>query len=64
MSENIIQINKNVKNQEDTNSLDLFDNEIIGQVLSSNPFVLTKHWIKFQQKWVNAIYSTFHDYDK
>jgi DNA-binding Lrp family transcriptional regulator len=64
MSENIIQINKNIKNQEDTNSLDLFDNEIIGQVLSSNPFVLTKHWIKFQQKWVNGIYSTFHDYDK
>ena len=49
MSENIIQINKNIKNQEDTNSLDLFDNEIIGQVLSSNPFVLTKHWIKLRK---------------
>ena len=64
MSENIIKITKTEKKQEGSDNSELFDSEIIGQVLSSNPFVLTKHWIKFQQNWVNAMYSKFHDYDK
>ena len=64
MNENIIQFNKISKNQEEPNNQELFDSAKIGQVLSNNPFVLMKHWINFQQKWINDIYSKFHDYDK
>ena len=30
----------------------------------SNHIILMKHWIKFQQEWVNNIYKQFKDHDK
>ena len=59
MNQNIFNINEKKKY-----SLDNFDSDEIGLILSSNPFVLMKHWIKFQQEWVNNIYSQFKDHDK
>ena len=59
MNQNIFNINEKKKS-----SLDNFDSDEIGLILSSNPFVLMKHWIKFQQEWVNNIYSQFKDHDK
>ena len=41
-----------------------FNSEQIGLILSSNPFILMKHWIKFQQEWVGNIYNQFKDHDK
>ena len=57
------------KNQKKKDNLSLhnsekFDNNEIAQVLSSNTQVLMKHWIKFQQEWINNIYKQFKDYDK
>ena len=46
------------------NNLDNFDSKKIAYILSSNQHVLMKHWIKFQQEWVNNIYKEFHDHDK
>jgi len=46
------------------NNLDKFDSKKIGLVLSINPFILIKQWIKFQQEWVNNIYNKFKDHDQ
>jgi DNA-binding Lrp family transcriptional regulator len=59
MNKNIFNINEKKKS-----SLDSFNSDEIGLVLSSNPFFLMKYWIKFQQEWVNNIYSQFNDHDK
>ena len=47
-----------------THSLEKFDSNDIAQVLSDNTLILMKHWIKFQQEWINNIYTQFKDYDK
>jgi DNA-binding MarR family transcriptional regulator len=57
------------KNQKKKDNLSLhnsekFDSSEIAQVLTSNTQVLMKHWIKFQQEWINNIYKQFKDYDK
>jgi len=67
MSKNIFFINeKNKKKKIDLNlnNLEKFDSNKIGLVLSSNQMILTKHWIKFQQEWVNNIYNRFKDHEK
>ena len=46
------------------NNLEKFDNNEIAKVLSDNTLSLMKHWIKFQQEWINNIYRKFKDYDK
>ena len=46
------------------NNTENFDSKKIGLVLSINPFILIKQWIKFQQEWVNNIYNKFKDHDQ
>ena len=70
MKKNIFYIHKDYKKKEKINNLDNldnldnFDSTEIGLALSSNPFVLMKYWIKFQQEWVSNIYTQFKDHDK
>ena len=65
MKKNIIYIKeKKKKGKHDFKNSESFNSEEIGLVLSSNPFILIKHWIKFQQEWVNNIYNQFRDHDK
>ena len=45
-------------------NLEKFDTNEIAQVLSNNTLTLMKHWIKFQQEWINGIYREFKDYDR
>jgi len=52
------------KNDSSLHSLEKFDSNGIAQVLSANTLILMKHWIKFQQEWINNIYKQFKDYDK
>jgi len=52
------------KNNFNLNNLEKFDNNEIAKVLSDNTLSLMKHWIKFQQEWINNIYRKFKDYDK
>jgi len=52
------------KKKNNLNNLDKFDSKKIGLVLSINPFILIKQWIKFQQEWVNNIYNKFKDHDQ
>ena len=54
----------NQKKKLNLNNLESFDDKEISLVLSSNLFVLMKHWIKFQQEWVGNIYNKFKDHDK
>ena len=54
----------NQKKKLNLNNLESFDDKEISLVLSSNLFVLMKHWIKFQQEWVNNIYKQFKDHEK
>ena len=61
MNKNIFYLNKKKKLN---NNLDRFDSKEIGVVLSSNPYLLMKHWINFQQEWVHNIYNQFKDHDK
>ena len=63
MSRNIFDTSK-TKKKPNFNNLKNFDSKEIGLVLSSNAAVLMKHWIKFQQEWVNNIYKEFKDHDK
>jgi len=48
----------------DLHNLKKFDSSEIAQVLSDNTLTLMKHWIKFQQEWVNNIYREFRDHDR
>ena len=66
MNKKIIYFNESQKKSDDPNryNLEKFDSSEIGQVLSDNTLTLMKHWIKFQQEWVNNIYKQFKDYDK
>jgi DNA-binding Lrp family transcriptional regulator len=65
MKKNIIYLNKKDKKKKIIiiNSKSFNSNEI-GQVLLSNPYLLMKYWINFQQEWVNNIYAQFKDHDK
>ena len=63
MSRNIFDTSK-TKKKPNFNNLKNFDSKEIGLVLSNNAAVLMKHWIKFQQEWVNNIYKEFKDHDK
>jgi len=63
MIKNIFYTNKK-NNKYILDSSENFNSEIIGLVLSSNPMILMKHWIGFQQEWVRNIYSQFKDHDK
>ena len=62
MKNNILHLRK--KKKFHFNNLENFDSSEIGLILSSNQFILMKHWIKFQQEWVNNIYNQFRDHDK
>ena len=65
MKKNIIYINEAYKKKNfNHNNLDSFDSKKVGLILSSNTLILMKHWIKFQQGWINNIYKEFKDYDK
>jgi len=65
MAKNIFYLNKtNEKKKIISSNLDSFDVTEIGLVLSSNLFILMKHWIKFQQEWVNSSYNKFKDHEK
>ena len=65
MNKNIFFINeKNEKKKLYLNNLESFDSNKIGLVLSNNQLILIRHWIKFQQEWVNNIYSRFKDHEK
>jgi len=65
MNKNIFYINETDKEKNlNLNKLNIFDSKKIGLVLSANQHLLTKHWIKFQQEWVNNIYKNFRDHDK
>ena len=63
MTEKILYFNETEK-KISCDNLENFDINKIGLVLSSNPFILMKHWIKFQQEWVNSTYKKFKDHDK
>ena len=66
MNKKIIYLSKSQKKSDDPNlyNLEKIDSNEIAQVLSANTLILMKHWIKFQQEWVNNIYRQFKDYDK
>jgi len=65
MSKNLFYINEKKKKKFfNPNNFESFNSKEIGLVLSSNPLILMKHWIKFQQEWVHNIYNQFKDHDK
>ena len=66
MNKKILYLNESKQKSDDSNthSLEKFDSNEIAQVLSDNTLILMKHWIKFQQEWINNIYKQFKDYDK
>ena len=65
MRKNIFYLNKiDKKKKLNLNNLDSFNSKEIGLVLTSNPYLLMKHWINFQQEWVHNIYNQFKDHDK
>jgi len=66
MNKKILYLNESKQKSDDSNthSLEKFDSNEIAQVLSDNTLTLMKHWIKFQQEWINNIYKQFKDYDK
>jgi len=65
MSKNLFYINEKKKKKFfNPNNFEGFNSKEIGLVLSSNPLILMKHWIKFQQEWVHNIYNQFKDHDK
>jgi len=66
MNKKILYFSKSQKKSDDPSlhSLEKFDNKEIAQVLSANTLILMKHWIKFQQEWINNIYKPFKDHDK
>ena len=64
MNKNIFYLNEKNKKKINQNNLELFDSKEIGLVLSNNPLILMKYWIKFQQEWVYNTYNQFKDHDK
>ena len=66
MDKKILYFSGSQKKSNDPNlhSLEKIDSNKIAQVLSANTIILMKHWIKFQQEWINNIYKRFKDYDK
>ena len=64
MNKSILYFNEIDKKKLNLNNLENFDSKEIGLVLSSNPYILMKHWINFQQEWVHNIYNQFKDHDK
>ena len=66
MNKKILYFSNSQKKSDDPNlqNLKKFDSNEIAQILSANTVVLMKHWIKFQQEWVNSTYKKFKDYDK
>ena len=66
MDKKILYFNESQKKNNDSSlySLEKFDNNEIALVLSANTLILMKHWIKFQQEWINNVYQQFKDYDK
>jgi len=65
MDKKILYFNKTQKKSDPSlHSLEKFDNKEIALVLSANTLILMKHWIKFQQEWINNVYKQFKDYDK
>ena len=66
MSKKIQYINEVLKKRDSLhlNELEKFDSSEIGLVLASNLTVVMKHWIKFQQEWINTNYKVFRDHDK
>ena len=66
MNKKILHLSESKKKSDDPNiqNLEKFDSNEIALILSANTQVLIKHWIKFQQEWINNIYKQFKDYDK
>jgi len=66
MNKKILYLSKSQNKNYDlnTHSLEKFDSNEIALVLSANTQTLMRHWIKFQQEWINNIYKQFKDYDK
>jgi len=66
MDKKILYFSESQKKNDDPSLHDLekFDSNEIALVLSANTQILMKHWIKFQQEWINNIYKQFKDYDK
>jgi predicted transcriptional regulator len=65
MDKKILYFNETQKKSDPSlHSLEKFDNKEIALVLSANTLILMKHWIKFQQEWINNVYKQFKDYDK
>ena len=66
MDKKILYFNETQKKNDDPSLHDLekFDSNEIALVLSANTQILMKHWIKFQQEWINSVYKQFKDYDK
>jgi DNA-binding MarR family transcriptional regulator len=66
MNKKILHLIESKKKSDDPNlqNLEEFDSNEIALILSANTQVLMKHWIKFQQEWVNNIFKQFKDYDK
>jgi DNA-binding MarR family transcriptional regulator len=66
MNKKILHFSRFQKKSDDPNlsNLEKFDSNEIAQVLSAHTLILMKHWIKFQQEWINNIYKPFKDYDK
>jgi DNA-binding MarR family transcriptional regulator len=66
MNKKILHLSESKKKSDDPNlqNLEEFDSNEIALILSANTQVLMKHWIKFQQEWVNNIFKQFKDYDK
>jgi predicted transcriptional regulator len=66
MNKKILYFSGSQKKSDDPNlsNLEKFNSNEIALILSSNPLILMKHWIKFQQEWINNIYKQFKDYDK
>ena len=66
MNKKILYFNGSQKKSDDLNlsNLEKFNSNDIALILSANTLILMKHWIKFQQEWINNIYKQFKDYDK
>jgi predicted transcriptional regulator len=66
MNKKILHFSRFQKKSDDPNlpNLEKLDDNQIALVLSTNTLNLMKHWIKFQQEWINNIYKQFKDYDK
>ena len=66
MNKKIFYLRESQKKSDDSNrhSLEKLDSNEIALILSANTLILMKHWIKFQQEWINNIYKRFKDYDK